>query len=282
MSRITVKSLLQMKQKSIKIAMMTAYDFPTASILDTAGIHILLVGDSLGMVVQGRDTTLPVTLEHMIYHAEMVSRASKQAMVVADMPFMTGSVSVEDTLRQAGRLMQESGCHAVKIEGGERAADSIRRLVQAGIPVMGHIGLTPQSVHALGGFAVQGRTEKAALRLMRDALALEEAGAFAVVLEAVPEEVAGIITSRLTIPTIGIGAGVQCDGQVLVFHDMVGYTSGYIPKHNKRYLNMAELIASAAKSYIEEVQNALFPGIEQTVHLREEEASVIDAMKKEE
>ncbi len=281
MGQITVKSLLQMKQKGNKIAMMTAYDFPTAKILDSAGMHILLVGDSLGMVVQGRDTTLPVTLEHMIYHAQMVSRAAANAMVVADMPFMTGSISVEDTLKNAGKLMQESGCHAVKIEGGESCAKSVHRLVEAGIPVMAHIGLTPQSVHALGGFSVQGRTEKAAVRLMRDARALEEAGAFGIVLEAVPVEVAAIITERLSIPTIGIGAGVYCDGQVLVFHDMAGYTSGYIPKHNKRYLNLAEQIESAAKSYIQEVQDEKFPGALQTVHLREEEASVIDAMKKE-
>jgi 3-methyl-2-oxobutanoate hydroxymethyltransferase len=282
MNRITVKSLVLMKKEGTKIAMMTAYDFPTASILDAAGMHVLLVGDSLGMVVQGNETTLPVTLSQMIYHTSMVSRAAKQAMVVADMPFMTGSVSIENTLQNAARLMQESGCHAVKIEGGEEIAHFVNRLVEAGIPVMGHIGLTPQSVHAFGGFAVQGRTKQTAMRLLRDALALQDAGAFAIVLEAVPDEVAGIITSRLNIPTIGIGAGVHCDGQVLVFHDMVGYTSGYIPKHNKRYLNMAELIESAAKSYIEEVQNAQFPGKEQTVHLRNEEASVIDAMKKEE
>ncbi len=281
MGRITVKSLLQMKQRREKIAMITAYDFPTAKILDEAGLHILLVGDSLGMVVQGYDTTLPVTLDHMIYHTKMVARAAKQAMVVADMPFMTASVSTESTLCQAGRLMQESGCHGVKLEGGELIAEPIRRLVQSGIPVMGHIGLTPQSVHAFGGFSIQGRTEQEAKQLFQDAKILEEAGAFAVVLEAVPAEVAEMISSHLTIPTIGIGAGVQCDGQVLVFHDMVGYTSGYIPKHNKRYLNLADMITMAAKNYMEEVAAKQFPSEAQTVHLREDVSEILNAMKRE-
>lgn len=282
MGRITVKSLLQMKQRQEKIAMMTAYDFPTAKILDEAGMHLLLVGDSLGMVVQGHDTTLPVTIDNMIYHGSMVARAAKQAMVVVDMPFMTASISVEETLHHAGRIMQESGCHGVKLEGGSPVAKSVQRLVESGIPVMAHIGLTPQSVHAFGGFSVQGRTKETAKRLLHDAKVLEEAGAFAVVLEAVPAEVAAIISNHLTIPTIGIGAGSECDGQVLVFHDMVGFTSGYIPKHNKRYLNLAELITSAAKTYIEEVSVGQFPGDAQSVHIRQDELEILDAMKEEE
>ncbi len=282
MSPITVKTLLQMKQRGEKIAMMTAYDFPTANLLDSAGMHILLVGDSLGMVVQGHQTTLPVTLDNMVYHTEMVARAAKHAMVVADMPFLTASVSAEQTLLHAGKLMQATGCQGVKLEGGEQFAKSVSQLVQAGIPVMGHIGLTPQSVHALGGFSVQGRTKEAATQMLRDALALEAAGAFAIVLEAVPTEVAQIITHRLTIPTIGIGAGASCDGQVLVFHDMVGYTSGYIPKHNKRYSNLAELISSAAKTYIEDVSAGIFPGEEQSVHLRAEETAILSELEKEE
>ncbi len=271
-----------MKQRQEKIAMMTAYDFPTAKILDEAGMHLLLVGDSLGMVVQGHDTTLPVTIDNMIYHGSMVARAAKQAMVVVDMPFMTASISVEETLHHAGRIMQESGCHGVKLEGGSPVAKSVQRLVESGIPVMAHIGLTPQSVHAFGGFSVQGRTKETAKRLLHDAKVLEEAGAFAVVLEAVPAEVAAIISNHLTIPTIGIGAGSECDGQVLVFHDMVGFTSGYIPKHNKRYLNLAELITSAAKTYIEEVSAGQFPGDAQSVHIRQDELEILDAMKEEE
>jgi 3-methyl-2-oxobutanoate hydroxymethyltransferase len=268
---VTVRTFLKMKQNGEKIAMVTAYDYPSARLLEEAGVHALLIGDSLGMVVQGNTTTLPVTLEDIIYHTRMVARAATRPLIVADLPFMTYQVSIETALTSAGRVMREGGAHAVKLEGGSALAETVRRLVDAGVPVMAHIGLTPQSVHALGGFSVQGRTAAAARRLLDDAIALEQAGAFAVVLEMVPAEVAQLVTQRLTIPTIGIGAGPHCDGQVLVFHDMMGYTTGYIPKHNKRYAQLAETIRSAAQAYVEEVANGSFPEEAQTVHLKPDE-----------
>lgn len=258
--------------------MLTAYDYPTAQLLDESGIPILLVGDSLGMVVQGQNTTLPVTLEDIIYHTRMVARGASHAMIVADLPFMTYQVSPEQAMQNAGRLMREGGAHAVKLEGGVEMAETVQRLVDAGIPVMAHLGLTPQSVHALGGFAVQGRSHSAAKKLLTDAAALQAAGAFSVVLEMVPAEVAAVITERLTIPTIGIGAGPHCDGQVLVFHDMIGYTSGYIPKHNKRYANLAEVIRSAASTYLDEVQAGTFPEAAQTAYLKPEEAKELQPL----
>lgn len=260
-----------MKKEGSRICMMTAYDHPTAKLLDEAGLHALLIGDSLGMVVQGQSTTLPVTLDDIVYHTRMVVRATTQAMVIADMPFLTSQVTVEETLHHAGCLMQEGGAHAVKLEGGKELAPTVQRLVAAGIPVMAHIGLMPQSVHALGGFSIQGRTPDAAMRMLQDALALEDAGAFAIVLEMVPAEVAEHISRRLRIPTIGIGAGVGCDGQVVVFHDAMGFTSGYIPKHNKRFANLADTILSAARTYVEEVTQGSFPGDDQTAHLKPEE-----------
>lgn len=280
MSKVTVRTVLQMKQKGQRIAMLTAYDWPTATLLDDAGIPVLLVGDSLGMVVQGHETTIPVTLEDMIYHTRMVVRGTKNAMVITDLPFLTYQVSPEQALQNAARLIQEGGGQAVKLEGGEELAPTVRRLVDAGIPVMGHIGLTPQSVHALGGFSVQGRTSTGAQKLLRDALALQEAGAFAVVLEVVPGEVAAAVTEALTIPTIGIGAGAECDGQVLVFHDMIGFTSGYIPKHNKPFASIAEVIQTAAKNYLSEVREGSFPALAQTISLKPEEHHILDALKK--
>jgi 3-methyl-2-oxobutanoate hydroxymethyltransferase len=270
--RITTRKLLQMKQAGERIAMITAYDYPTARILDEAGVHVLLVGDSLGMVVQGHDSTIPVTLDDVVYHTRMVSRAAQRALVVADLPFLTYQVSPEQALQNASRLMQDGGAHAVKLEGGGMLAGTVRRLVDAGIPVMGHIGLTPQSVHALGGFTVQGKSREAAQRLLEDALALEAAGAFSLVLEMVPAEVAGWIRDKLAIPVIGIGAGPECDGQVLVFHDMMGLTSGYIPRHNKVYANLAQIIRDAATAYLSEVVRGEFPGEAQTVRLKPEEA----------
>lgn len=275
---VTVRTLLRMKANGEKISMMTAYDYPTAKLLSDSGLHALLVGDSLGMVVQGHSTTIPVKLEHMIYHTEMVSRGATHVMVVADMPFMTVRVSVEDALRGATRLMQEGGANAVKAEGGVEIAGTVRRLVEAGIPFMGHIGLTPQSVHAIGGFSTQGKTAVAAKRLLEDAIALEAAGAFAIVLEVVPEEVAQAITQRLSIPTIGIGAGLKCDGQILVFHDFCGYTSGYVPKHNKTFAHVADEIRRAARTYVQEVSDGAFPGSEQTRHLKPEELSQVRAV----
>lgn len=277
-TQISVQSIWKMKQSGQKIAMLTAYDFPTARLLDESGVHMLLVGDSLGMVVQGQSTTLPVTMDEMIYHTRMVARATRHAMVIADLPFMSYRVTPEEALRNAGRLMQESGAHGVKLEGGAELAETVRRLVQSGIPVVGHLGLTPQSVHALGGFRVQGKTLSAARRMLDDALALQEAGAFALVLEMVPDEVATFITEQVSLATIGIGAGPHCDGQVLVFHDFIGFTSGYIPKHNKRYADMAQIVRAAAQSYVDEVGRGEFPATEQTIRLKTDELQELDPL----
>ncbi|QQE78631.1 3-methyl-2-oxobutanoate hydroxymethyltransferase [Alicyclobacillus sp. SO9] len=268
---ITVTTLRKMKQDKQKIAMMTAYDFPTAQLLEEAGVPVLLVGDSLGMVVQGHSTTLPVTLEDMIYHTRMVSRGVRRSLIVADLPFMSYQITKEQAMESASKLMKEAGAHAVKLEGGKEQAETVRALVHAGIPVMAHLGLTPQSVHAMGGFSVQGRNLQQAKTIFEDAKALEAAGAFALVLEMVPAELAQTLTERLSIPTIGIGAGPGCDGQVLVFHDMTGYTSGYIPKHNKRFANIADTIRSAAAQYVQEVTEGQFPGEEQTPRLKPDE-----------
>lgn len=271
MKPVTVRTLLKMKQAGERIAMVTAYDYPTAKLLSEAEVQVLLIGDSLGMVVQGNTTTIPVTVDHVIYHTQMVTRGATGPLVVSDMPFLTTQLSEEEVLKAAGRIMQEGGAHAVKMEGGKELGPVIERLVRAGIPVMGHIGLMPQSVHALGGFSVQGKTVASAERMLEDALALQAAGAFAVVLEMVPAEVAQAISERLQIPTIGIGAGAGCDGQVLVFHDMMGFTSGYIPKHNKRYATLGDTIVDAAKAYVAEVTAGTFPEEAQTVHLKPEE-----------
>ncbi|WP_303800835.1 3-methyl-2-oxobutanoate hydroxymethyltransferase [Alicyclobacillus macrosporangiidus] len=273
---VTVRTFWTMKQNGHKIAMVTAYDYPTARLLEEAGVHALLVGDSLGMVVQGRTTTLPVTLEDILYHTRMVARAVTRPLVISDMPFLTYQTSVDEALKNAGRLMREGGAQAVKLEGGAELAETVYRLVRAGIPVMGHVGLTPQSVHALGGFSVQGRQRADVEKMLRDVDALEQAGAFAIVLEMVPAEVAALVTRRLRIPTIGIGAGLNCDGQVLVFHDMMGFTDGYIPKHNKRYANLAETIVQAARDYVAEVTQGVFPGEAQSIHLKPEEAAALE------
>ncbi|GEO26534.1 3-methyl-2-oxobutanoate hydroxymethyltransferase [Alicyclobacillus acidoterrestris] len=268
--KVTVRTLLNMKKSGEHIAMMTAYDFPTAKLLSDAGLHVLLVGDSLGMVVQGHETTIPVTVDHMIYHTSMVSRGADGPLIVTDLPFMSYHASPEVALHNAGRILQEGGAHAVKLEGGREMAPTVARLVEAGVPVMAHIGLTPQSVHALGGFALQGKTVASAKRILDDARALEAAGAFAVVLEAVPAQLAALVTQRLRIPTIGIGAGPDCDGQVLVFHDFIGYTSGYIPKHNKQFADVANTISEAARAYVDEVGGGSFPGEAQTIRLSDE------------
>jgi 3-methyl-2-oxobutanoate hydroxymethyltransferase len=267
---VTVRTFLKMKQSGEKIAMTTAYDFPSAQLLEEAGVHALLIGDSLGMVVQGNTSPIPVRLEDILYHTRLVSRAVTRPLVVADLPFLTYQISPEQALHSAARVLQEGGAQAVKLEGGAIIADTVRRLVDAGIPVMGHIGLTPQSVNAFGGWTIQGRTEEQARRMLNDALALEQAGAFAVVLELVPTEVADAVTKRLQIPTIGIGAGPTCDGQVLVFHDMMGFTAGYIPKHNKRYADLAGTIRQAAADYVADVTTGRFPDEDQTVHLKPE------------
>lgn len=260
----TVLDVQRFKDEGRRFAMLTAYDYLTAQILEEAGIPILLVGDSLGMVVLGYPTTLPVTLDEMVHHAKAVARGSRQALLVGDMPFMSYHESVEQAIRSAGRFLQEAGMHAVKLEGGGRIIEYTSRISALGIPVMGHLGLTPQFVHQMGGFKVQGRGDAQSERIVDDAMALEQAGAFSLVLEGVPSELAARITKALRIPTIGIGAGAQTDGQVLVIHDMLGMTTGKAPKFVKRYANLAEEIAKAAETYADEVATGVFPGPEHT------------------
>jgi len=259
--RVTVPSLQKRKGRVEPIAMLTAYDYTFARIFDTAGIDVLLVGDSLGNVVQGHDTTLPVTLDETVYHTRLVARAAQRALVVADMPFGTFQISPEDALRNAVRCVKEGGAHAVKLEGGRAMAAAIERIVTAEIPVMGHVGLTPQAVHRMGGHRVQGRGEEGRARVLADARAVEAAGAFAVVLEGMPAELAAEVTACLSIPTIGIGAGVACDGQVLVMHDMLGLCE-WTPSFVKQYAALGQLASQAARAFAEEVREAKFPGPE--------------------
>ena len=258
-----------MKQKGEKIAMLTAYDYPTAKIVDEVGIPLILVGDSLGMVVLGYESTIPVTMEEMLHHTKAVVRGTKRAMVIGDMPFMTYHVSVEDALHNAACFIQEGGTQAIKLEGGVTVAEKVRRIVECGIPVMGHIGLTPQSIHQLGGFKVQGKTPEAAARLIKDAQALEEAGAFAVVLETVPAQLATLITQRISIPTIGIGSGVGCDGQVQVISDILGSFTDFVPKHAKQYAKLTDIMSNAITRYFEEVKADTFPTAEQSYSMDE-------------
>jgi 3-methyl-2-oxobutanoate hydroxymethyltransferase len=256
--RVTTRSLGARKRRGERITMLTAYDFTFARIFDSAGIDVLLVGDSLGNVVQGCDTTLPVTMDEVLYHTRLVSRGSERALVVADMPFGSYQVSPEDALRNAIRFVKEAGAAAVKLEGGTRMAETIERIVVAEIPVMGHVGLTPQAVNRMGGFRVQGRGEKGRLRVLDDARAVQEAGAFALVLEGIPADLAAEITAELSIPTIGIGAGVDCDGQVLVMHDLLGLND-WSPSFAKQYANLGAAVSKAARAFADEVVNAKFP-----------------------
>jgi len=259
MARTTVPDLQRLKAENHKIVMITAYDATMARLVDAAGVDMVLVGDSLGMVVQGREDTLGVTLEDVAYHGRCVARGLKRAHLTLDMPFMSFQVSAQEALRNAGRLVQEGCAQSVKLEGGERSAEAIRAIVEAGIPVVGHVGLTPQSVHALGGFRVQGRSQEAAERIVRDAHAVEESGAFCIVLEAVPEDVAARITEELAIPTIGIGAGVACDGQVLVCYDLLGFDLSFQPRFVKRYAEMESAVVEAVRAYAAEVRSGAFP-----------------------
>ena len=259
-SRITVPQFSAFKAEGRKISMLTAYDFAIAQLLDETGIEVILVGDSMSMVVQGRETTLPVTLDEMIYHAEMVGRAVRRALVVVDMPFPSYHLGRHRAIEAAGRILKETGCQAVKLEGGAEQAEVIAALVAAGIPVMAHVGLRPQSVHQLGGYKVQ-RDEP---RLLADARAAEQAGAFATVLECIPATIAARITSEVKIPTIGIGAGAGCDGQVLVTHDLLGLTSGYVPRHVRRYADLRATITEAVTQYRDDVREGTFPGDRQS------------------
>jgi len=263
---VTAPSLAGMKERGERIVVLTAYDTPTARLADLAGVDVLLVGDSVGMVVLGHATPLPVTLGDILHHTAAVVRAAPKALVVADLPFLTYQVSPEDALRNAGRLIQEAGAAAVKLEGGAELAPTVRRLTQAGIPVMGHVGLTPQSLHTLGGWRVQGRAPEAARALLADAQALEAAGAFAVVLESVPAEAARAVTASLRIPTIGIGAGPDCDGQVQVLHDILGMFDWFQPKHARRYADIGTLIREAVACYATDVRAGTFPAEEHTFH----------------
>jgi len=273
--KVTVPDILNWKSRPAtestptqrKITCLTAYDCPTACLLDEAGVDILLVGDSLGMVVLGYENTLPVTMEEMLHHTRAVRRGVHRALVVADMPYGSFHAEVSESVRNAVRFVKEAGAEAVKVEGGERRLELISRLVEAEIPVMGHIGLTPQSLNALGGFKVQGKTVEAAEQLLRDARAVEAAGAFSIVLESVPRELAARITEQLRIPTIGIGAGPECDGQVLVFHDVMGLTFGNAPKFARRYADLAEVIAHAASEFCEDVRGGRFPSDAESYHL---------------
>jgi 3-methyl-2-oxobutanoate hydroxymethyltransferase len=260
----TVPDVLRFKAEGRRFAMLTAYDYTTARLADEAEIPILLVGDSLGMVVLGHPTTLPVTLDDIVHHAAAVARGSTSALLVGDLPFMSYQPSVEMAMVSAGRLLREAGMHAVKVEGAGPVVESVHRLTTAGVPVMAHLGLTPQSVHAIGGFRVRGRTADAAERILNDARELEEAGAFSLVLEAVPVELARTVTQALRIPTIGIGAGPHCDGQVLVVNDMLGLTTGRVPRFVKRYANLGEQAVEAMRAFAREVGEGEFPAPEHT------------------
>ena len=276
--RVTIHTLRQMKERGEKIAVLTAYDATFARLLDEAGADVLLVGDSLGMVVQGHDTTLPVTLDEMAYHCRAVVRGARRAHVVGDMPFMTYQASLEQAIANAGKLMKEGGVGSVKLEGGAQHAELVRRLVGAGIPVMGHIGLTPQSFHQLGGFKVQGRDEGGRARLLADARALEDAGAYAIVLEAIPADIAREISEALTVPTIGIGAGVACDGQVLVSYDMLGMDETFKPRFVRRFATLGQTIKDAVTAYVGEVRGGSFPSDAESFAVTETRAAQPSAL----
>ena len=266
----TILDFKKAKENNERISMLTAYDYSSAKLIDEAGLDAILIGDSLGMVSLGYEDTLSVTMEDMIHHTKAVARATKNALVVADLPFMSYQTSVYDAVYNAGRLIKEGRAHAVKLEGGIEMCDRIEAIVKSSIPVMAHIGLTPQSINALGGFKVQGKDEKAAKALIEAAKAVEKAGAFAVVLECVPAKLAEIVTKELNIPTIGIGAGAQCDGQVLVYQDMIGMFSGFTPKFVKKYANIGDMMKEAFEEYNKEVKNGSFPSQEHTFKISED------------
>jgi 3-methyl-2-oxobutanoate hydroxymethyltransferase len=275
MSRLSIHRLREWKSQGKRFAMITAYDFPTARLAEQAGVPVILVGDSLGSVVLGYESTVPVTIDDVVYHTRAVVRATTRSIVVADMPFMSYQANPDEAMRNAGRLLQEGGASAVKLEGGSHVVPLVRRMVECGIPVMGHLGLTPQSVNQFGGHKVQGRTPAAAAKLVNDARALEEAGAFAVVLETIPAPLARMVTERISVPTIGIGAGPDCDAQVQVLHDMLGVYDDCRPlKHAKRYALLGETIREAIRAYVEEVENGAFPTAEHSFAM--DEATLIE------
>src|SRR3990172_8247357 len=276
--RVSIGDIKGYKVGGERFAMLTAYDYLTGKLLDDAGIPIMLVGDSLGMVVLGFDSPLPVTLDNMIHHIKAVVRGTKNAHIVGDLPYMTYQVSVTDALRSAGRMMQEGGCQSVKLEGGVHMAETVRRVVECGIPVMGHIGLTPQSVNQLGGFTVQGRSSGAAAKVLEDAKALEQAGAYAVVLECIPAPLAKLITESVSVPTIGIGAGPDCDGQVQVISDILGLFTDFVPRHAKQYARLGDEIGRVAKDYAAEVKAGTFPTAKNSFAMDEK---LLEGLKKQ-
>jgi len=269
--KVTTRLIQAMKTRHEPISMLTAYDYPTALMMDQMGMDIILVGDSLGMVVLGYDSTLPVTMDEMIHHCKAVARGAKYALLVGDMPFMSYQVSTSEAVRNAGRFLQEAGMNAIKLEGGSERAETIRAIVNTGIPVMGHLGLTPQSIHQLGGYRTQGRDADAAYTLLENAQVLQEAGCFSIVLESIPGRLAELVSLRLEIPTIGIGAGAGCDGQVLVTHDLLGIFERFTPKFVKRYANLSTEMRKAFSEYIADVKSKTFPGAEHTVDMSEDE-----------
>ena len=278
--RMTIPALQSKKANKEKITALTAYDFPIARIVDDAGIDLVLVGDSLGMVVLGYDNTIPVTMDEMIHHTKPVVRAVKRALVIGDMPYFSFHLSTEETVFNASRFIKEAGAQGVKIEGAsKKRLKLIESLVEAEIPVMGHVGLTPQSIHHIGQFKVKGSEKGEARKVIQDAVNLEKAGVFAVILECIPMEVAGIITEKLKVPTIGIGAGPRCDGQILVFHDLVGYSSGYLPKFVKKYADLHGIISQAVGKYKEDVQKGVFPDDEHSYHLKPEAARLLKKIR---
>lgn len=274
--QVTIQTLINKKQAGSKITMLTAYDYTFARLVNNAGVDMILVGDSLGMVMLGYKDTLPVTLEEMLHHTRAVARGTRKAFLVADLPFLSYQASVEEGIRSAGRFLKEGGAQGVKLEGGKEVFPLVQAMVGVGIPVMGHLGLTPQSYHQLGGYKVQGRSEQAARRIFEDALRLEEAGIFSLVLECVPWQLAKLISETLAVPVIGIGAGVHCDGQVLVMHDMLGLTPDYNPKHSKRFAQLDKVVLEAFSQFIKEVENNSFPSPEQSFSMDE---ALLDSLK---
>lgn len=269
--KVTIRTFHEKKAVGEPITMLTAYDYATAVAVDRAGLDSILVGDSLGMVVLGYETTLPVTMADMLHHCRAVSRGARRALLIGDMPFMSYQVSVAEAVRNAGRFLQEGGMDAVKLEGGRERADAVRAIVSTGIPVMGHLGLTPQSVHQFGGFRAQGKTAEAARRLLADAQGLERAGCFSLVLESIPSQLGQLVSERLTIPTIGIGAGVHCDGQVLVVHDLLGFFDRFVPSFVKQYADLHSELAAAFESFRKEVAGREFPGTDHSFEMTEAE-----------